>query len=89
MNNSSDTEAPFQDLHLVISEDFVFFSKIFDIRDDFEFDSITSILRACCPSIFSSVVPRDDFSLAIELTFVTFGHGFIKAGSILFHIDDA
>ena len=41
-------------------------------------------LRARCPSIFSSVaielnVPRDDFSCAIELTFVILGHGFKKS----------
>ena len=41
---------------------------------------------------FSSItielnVPRDDFSLiAIELTFVVFGHGFKNAGSILYDI---
>ena len=49
-------------------------------------------LRARCPSIFSSIaielnVPRDDFCLiAVELTFVTLGHGFKKAGSVLFDI---
>ena len=32
-------------------------------------------------------VPRDDFSMiAIKLTFVTLGHGFKKAGSVLFDI---
>ena len=40
------------------------------------------LLRAHCPSIFSSIaiklnIPRDDFSsIAIELTFVSLGHGF-------------
>ena len=52
-------------------------------------------LRALCPSIFSSIaielnVPCDDFSsIAIELTFVNFGHGFKKTGSVLFDIGDA
>ena len=43
-------------------------------------------LRARCPSILNlnSNFPRDDF--AIELTFVTLGHGFKKAGSVLFDI---
>ena len=32
-------------------------------------------------------VPREDFSaIAIELTFVTLGYGFKKAGSVLFDI---
>ena len=49
-------------------------------------------IRASCPSMFSSIaielnVPSDDFcSVAIELTFVTLGHGFKKAGSVLFDI---
>ena len=34
--NSSDTEAPFLDLHLTISDGFVS-SKIYDKRDDFDF----------------------------------------------------
>ena len=35
--NNSDTEAPFLDLHLSISNSFVS-SKIYDKRDDFDFD---------------------------------------------------
>ena len=48
--------------------------------------------RTRCPSIFSSIaielnVSRDDFSsIAIELTYVTLGHGFKNAGSVLFDI---
>ena len=34
--NTSDTEAPFLDLHLSISNEFVS-SKIYDKRDDFDF----------------------------------------------------
>ena len=37
--NTSDTEAPFLDLYLSISNDFVS-SKIYDKRDDFDFDNI-------------------------------------------------
>ena len=36
--NASDTEAPFLDLHLSISNGFVSF-KIYDKRDDFDFDT--------------------------------------------------
>ena len=38
--NTSDTEAPFFDLHLSISNGFVS-SKIYDKRDDFDFDIVT------------------------------------------------
>ena len=41
--NTSDTEAPVLDLHLSISNDFVS-SKIYDKRDDFDFD-IVNFLR--------------------------------------------
>ena len=41
--NSSHTEAPFLDLHLTISDGFVS-SKIYDKRDDFDFD-IVNFLR--------------------------------------------
>ena len=37
--NTSDTEAPFLDLHLSISNGFVS-SKIYDKRDDFDFDIV-------------------------------------------------
>ena len=37
--STSDTEAPFLDLHLSISNGFVS-SKIYDKRDDFEFDIV-------------------------------------------------
>ena len=37
--NTSDTEAPFLDLHLSISNGFVS-SKIYDKRDDFDFDKL-------------------------------------------------
>ena len=37
--NTSDTEAPFLDLHLSISNGYVS-SKIYDKRDDFDFDIV-------------------------------------------------
>ena len=37
--NTADTEAPFLDLHLSISNGFVS-SKIYDKRDDFDFDQV-------------------------------------------------
>ena len=37
--NTADTEAPFLDLHLSISNGFVS-SKIYDKRDDFDFDIV-------------------------------------------------
>ena len=37
--NTSDTEAPFLDLHLSVSNGFVS-SKIYDKRDDFDFDIV-------------------------------------------------
>ena len=37
--NISDTEAPFIDLHLSVANGFVF-SKIYDKRDDFDFDIV-------------------------------------------------
>ena len=37
--NSSDTEVPFLDLHLTISDGFVSY-KIYDKRDDFDFDIV-------------------------------------------------
>ena len=37
--NTLDTEAPFLDLHLSISNDFAT-SKIYDKRDDFDFDTV-------------------------------------------------
>ena len=38
--NISDTEAPFLDLHLSVANGFVSF-KIYDKRDDFDFDIVT------------------------------------------------
>ena len=41
--NTSDTEAPFLDLHLSISNGFVS-SKIYDKRDDFDFDIVKDLI---------------------------------------------
>ena len=38
--NSSDTEAPFFDLNLSITNDIVFFSTIYDERHDFNFEKV-------------------------------------------------
>ena len=50
--NTSDTEAPFLDLHLYISNGFVS-SKICDKRDDFDFDIVNvPFLWRCSTSSF-------------------------------------
>ena len=51
--NTSDTEAPFLDLHLSISNRFVSF-KVYDKRDDFDFDIVN------CPFLDGDV-PRSTF----------------------------
>ena len=48
--NSSDTEAPFLDLHLNISDGFIS-SKIHDKRDDFDFDIKFPFLDGDVPSL--------------------------------------
>ena len=50
--NTSDTEAPFSDLHLSISNGFVS-SKIYDKRDDFDFDSTSSFLQGIYLSAYN------------------------------------
>ena len=64
--NTSDTESPFLDLHLSISNGFVS-SKIYDKRDDFDFDIVNfpfldgdvprSTFFVCCLVFFCSSVP--------------------------------
>ena len=44
--NTSDTEAPFLDFHLSISNGFVS-SKIYDKRDDFDFDIVNVPFLDC------------------------------------------
>ena len=54
--NTSDTEAPFLDLHLSISKGFVS-SKIYDKRDDFNFDIvILPFLDGDVPSYISQLI---------------------------------
>ena len=61
--NSSDTEAPFLDLHLTISDGFVL-SKIYDKPDDFDFDIVNfpfldgDILRATSYEVYISQLIR-------------------------------
>ena len=38
--NNTDTETPVLNLHLSIANGFVFFNKIYDKRDDFDFDIV-------------------------------------------------
>ena len=49
--NSSDTEAPFLDLHLTVSDGFVS-SKIYDKRDDIDFDIVNY-------PVLDADIPRD------------------------------
>ena len=39
---STDTEAAFLDLHLSVNNDLQFLQKIYDKRDDFDFDIVNS-----------------------------------------------
>ena len=55
--NTSDTEAPFLDLHLSISNGFVS-AKIYDKRDDFDFDIVNfPFLDGDVPRSTSYVLP--------------------------------
>ena len=55
--NTSDNEAPFLDLHLSISNGFVS-SKIYDKRDDFDFDIYIYIIYIVNFPFFDGDVPR-------------------------------
>ena len=56
--NTSDTEAPFLDLHLSISNGFVS-SKIYDKRDDFDFDTVNfPFLDGDVPRVYISRLIR-------------------------------
>ena len=56
--NTSNTEAPFLDLHLSISNDVVS-SKIYDKRDDFDFDMLNF------PFLDGDVPPRPSYGVYI------------------------
>ena len=56
--NSSDIAAPFLDLHLTISDGFVS-SKIYDKRDDFDFDIVNfPFLSGDIPRLYQQMVTR-------------------------------
>ena len=59
--NTSDTEAPFLDLHLSISNGFVS-SKIYDKRDDFDFDIVNF------PFLDGDVPCRPSYGVYISLS---------------------
>ena len=59
--NTSDTEAPFLDLHLSISNGFVS-SKIYDKRDDFDFDIVNF------PFLDGDVPRRPSYGVYISLS---------------------
>ena len=56
---TSDTDAPFLDLHLSISNGFVY-SKIYDKRDDFDFDIVNF------PFLDSDVPRRSSYGVYIS-----------------------
>ena len=57
--STSDTDAPFLDLHLSISNGFVY-SKIYDKRDDFDFDIVNF------PFLDSDVPRRSSYGVYIS-----------------------
>ena len=59
-DNTSDTEAPFLDLHLSISNGFIS-SKIYDKRDDFDFDIVNF-------SFLDGDVPRSTASRGLHFS---------------------
>ena len=76
--NTADTEAPFLDLHLSISNGFVS-SKIYDKRDDFDFDIVNfpcldgDVPRSTSYGVSSKIYDkRDDFDFDI-VNFSIFG----------------
>ena len=73
--NTSDTEAPFLDLHLSISNGFVS-SKIYDKRDDFDFDIVNF-------PFLDGDVPRST-SYGVYNTFLS-QHISVESSSLLHH----
>ena len=73
--NTSDTEAPFLDLHLSISNGFVS-SKIYDKRDDFDFDIVNfpfldgDFSRSTSYGIWDLIVSVPDHCLSYYFTFL-------------------
>ena len=71
--NTSDTEAPFLDLHLSISNGFVS-SKIYDKRDDFDFDTVN------VPFLDGDVPSRPSYGVYISQL--------IRFARVCSHVDD-
>ena len=71
--NTSDTEAPFLDLHLSISTGFVS-SKIYDNRDDFDFDIVNF------PFLRGDVPRRPSYGVYISQL--------IRFSRVCSHVDD-
>ena len=71
--NTSDTEAPFLDLHLSISNGFVS-SKIYDKHDDFDFDIVNF------PFLDGDVPPRPSYGVYISQL--------IRFARVCSHVDD-
>ena len=71
--NTSDTEAPFLDLHLSISNGFVS-SKIYDKRDDFDFDIVNF------PFLDGDVPRRPSYGVSISQL--------IRLARVCSHVDD-
>ena len=71
--NTSDTEAPFLDLHLYISNGFVS-SKIYDKRDDFDFDIVNF------PFLHGDVPRRPSYGVYISQL--------IRFARVCSHVDD-
>ena len=71
--NTSDTEAPFLDLHLYISNGFVS-SKIYDKRDDYDFDIVN------CPFFDGDVPRRPSYGVYISRL--------IRFAPVCSHVDD-
>ena len=71
--NTSDTEAPFLDLHLFISNGFVS-SKIYDKRDDFDFDIVNF------PFLDGDVPRRPSYGVYISQL--------IRFARVCSHVDD-
>ena len=71
--NTSDTEAPFLDLHLSISNGFVS-SKIYDKRDDFDFDIVNF------PFLDDDVPRRPSYGVYISQL--------IRFARVCSHVDD-
>ena len=71
--NTSDTEAPFSDLHLSISNGFVL-SKIYDKRDDFDFDIVNF------PFLDGDVPRRPSYGVYISQL--------IRFARVCSHVDD-